>query len=80
MLQRGHASISALNLQNTYNEQSLPFNVVALIFLFKEKIFPPFSFTMPTLSARLQPTKWKILYLPYTKTDYSSSGIMLYTE
>ena len=28
-----------LHLQSTHNEQSLPFNAVALIFLFKDKIF-----------------------------------------
>ena len=73
-----------LHLQSTHNEQSLPLNAVALIFLFKDKIFPPFSFTIPTLLPdynqhdNLQ--KWKILYLPHAWVDYSSSGIMLYTE
>ena len=46
-----------LHLQSTHNEQSLPLNAVACIFLFKDKKKSfPISFTMPTLPARLPAT------------------------
>ena len=53
-----------LHLQNTHNDQPLPLNTVALIFLFKDKHLSPFSFKMPTLPAtlpaRLQHTFFKM--------------------
>ena len=67
------------HLQSTYNEQSLPFNAVALIFLLKNKILSPLHH-LQYQHYLLHSSRWKILYLPLALINYSTWGIMQYVK